>query len=235
MKQFDINTYMAEVNRDFSGMNGEIQDNFISSQDEGMSYSFSPAPTAMKAAAPVQVTVSNTTGGTLNVVLFGYNIYSQIANGGSDTGVTVSCPNSVSYAQLSAASATQPFTTAQLRLNISGTNAATQISVPLLINSRSVTGQYVGVPIITSGDFSPMQFQGSILDITQQISIDGDSWISFQLYAGTTVSLTFWNAAKVAPSNSLKGAAQLHNYAAPNVAIASVPVYVAPRALGAGA
>jgi hypothetical protein len=183
-----------------------------------------------KQPTPYQVNVTNTTAGTLTVVLFGLNSYLLTANFGSSTGVTVTpAQANVSYLELLQQSASQPFETSLVRIQTSNSAQLTQI---LTLTSKDANGQSCTIPIITQSYFSANQFQSTILDVPYPVKIDGNTYLTFPILASTTATYTFFPAEKVNPARNLNGQDQQQVYANPVVPVA-VPMF-APAPLGVG-
>lgn len=233
-RKLNIAQYLDAVNNDFSGFYGDDMD---SGQGFDMDFSGANGVEADMPAAvtpsPYQITVANTTAGTLTVVLFGKNEFLLSTNFGSAVGITVTPSQSnVTYIQLLQQSAEQPFETSLIRVQSAN---ATQVTQILTITSTDANGQECTVPLITQSYFSANQFQSGIIDVPYSVRIDGNTNIQSPVLAGATVTYTFFPAAKVNPSRALGkgGVGALKGYAAPQVPIIS-PSYPAsyPRPRG---
>lgn len=225
----DVERYLNEVEEEFSGFEGHF--------DHGMDLDFSgaqgvaqdiPAPVT---PSPYQISVQNTTAGTLTAVLFGKNQYLLSTNFGSATGIVVTpSQTNVTYLELLQQSAEQPFETSLIRVQSTNTAQVTQI---LTITSRDANGQECTVPLITQSYFSANQFQGTIIDVPYSVRVDGNTNIQFPVLANTTVTMTFFPAEKINASRALAGRSAVKQYGAPSVPVIS-PVYPAsyPRLRG---
>ncbi len=185
-----------------------------------------PAPrkVAAKQPTPYQVNVSNTTAGTLTVVLFGLNTYLLDPNFGSSTGVTVTPAQvSVTYLELLNQSASQPFETSLIRIQ---TSTASQLTQILTVVSKDANGQLCQIPVITQSYFSANQFQSTILDVPYPVKIDGNTYVTFPILGNTTATYTFFPAEKINTSRVLGGGSELQQYSAPAVPVA-VPMFSA--------
>lgn len=187
-----------------------------------------PAPAPRRVAAkqptPYQVNVSNTTAGTLTVVLFGLNTYLLDPNFGSSTGVTVTPAQvSVTYLELLNQSASQPFETSLIRIQ---TSTASQLTQILTVVSKDANGQLCQIPVITQSYFSANQFQSTILDVPYPVKIDGNTYVTFPILGNTTATYTFFPAEKINTSRVLGGGSELQQYSAPAVPVA-VPMFSA--------
>jgi hypothetical protein len=179
---------------------------------------------AAKQPTPYQVNVSNTTAGTLTVVLFGLNTYLLDPNFGSSTGVTVTPAQvSVTYLELLNQSASQPFETSLIRIQ---TSTASQLTQILTVVSKDANGQLCQIPVITQSYFSANQFQSTILDVPYPVKIDGNTYVTFPILGNTTATYTFFPAEKINTSRVLGGGSELQQYSAPAVPVA-VPMFSA--------
>jgi hypothetical protein len=228
-KKLNIAQYLDNVGEDYSGYYGS---DYASDLDAGYGNEFAPAEgveadmPAPVTPSPYQVTVANTTAGTLTVVLFGKNEFLLSTNFGSSVGITVTPSQSnVTYIQLLNQSAEQPFETSLIRVQSAN---ATQVTQILTITSIDANGQECTVPLITQSYFSANQFQSGIIDVPYSVRIDGNTNIQSPVLAGATVVYTFFPASKVNPSRALgkRPVGALKDYAAPQVPIIS-PSYPA--------
>ncbi len=229
---FNIDAYMREAEAQFSGADGEFDYGFDSNADLDLSFdAVAPAPAVqLKQPAPYQVSVVNSTAGTLTAILFGRNIYELTTNFGSAVGITVTPASSIPYIQLLNQSASQPFETSLIRIQSTNTAQVTQV---INIVSSDANGQSVNIPLYTTSYFSANQFQSGIVDVPYTLKIDGNTYISFSVLANTTVIFDFFPMNKVNQARNLNGNTALQNYATPNVPVAAMPLYVSPRQIGA--
>ncbi len=238
---FDIDAYLRDAEAEFSGFDGDSDftsntdlDLGFDGDDDGFdSYGAdggggSPA----KQPSPYQVSVVNSTAGTLTAVLFGMNQYLLTTNFGSAVGITVTpSQTNVSYLELLQQSASQPFETSLIRIQSTNTAQITQI---LTITSKDANGQLCQIPVITQSYFSANQFQSGILDVPFALRIDGNTNLQFSVLANTTVVLTFFPKEKVNQSRQLNKQGSLQPYAMPSVPVAAMPVYVTPKTMRSG-
>lgn len=225
-KNFDIDAYLTEAEEKFSGFYGDYDsfdngydnfddygfdgyDNFGDDNFEGASMPQAKSPT------PYQVTVENTTAGTLTAILFGKNQYLLSTNFGSATGIIVTpAQTNVSYLFLLQQSADQPFETSLIRIQSANTVQITQI---LTVTVLDANGQSATLPIITQSYFSSYQQQSGILDVPYSLKIDGNTSVSFPVLATTTVIITFFPAEKVDTARALNGKGAKAVYGNPQV------------------
>ena len=227
-KNFDIDAYLTEAEEKFSGFYGDYDsfddsnfddygfegyDNFA--DDYGFDDSNFAGQPQPKSPTPYQVTVENTTAGTLTAILFGKNQYLLSTNFGSATGIIVTpAQNNVSYLFLLQQSADQPFETSLIRIQSANTVQITQI---LTVTVLDANGQSATLPIITQSYFSSYQQQSGILDVPYSLKIDGNTSVSFPVLATTVVIITFFPSEKVDTARALNGKGAKAVYGNPQV------------------
>lgn len=234
---FDVNAYLQQAEAEFSGASGQDMYSFDNNSEIYFNaddlYSADAAESAAapvrRSPSPYQIAITNSTAGTLNAIVFGKNIYLLSTNFGSATGITVTPSQSnVSYLQLLNQSGDQPFETSLIRIQSTNTAQITQI---INITSTDSNGQQCTIPLITQSYFSANQFQAGILDIPYNLKIDGNTYLTYPVFASTTVVMTFFPANKANTARMLGGASTLQKYGVPQVPVAAMPVYVQPRVM----
>ena len=244
-KNFDIDAYLTEAEEKFSGFYGDYDsyDNDSNFDDYGYDdfdgYSdednFAGAMPQAKSPTPYQVTVENTTAGTLTAILFGKNQFLLSTNFGSATGIIVTpAQTNVSYLFLLQQSADQPFETSLIRIQSSNTTQITQI---LTVTVLDANGQSATLPIITQSYFSSYQQQSGILDVPYQVKIDGNTSLTSVILSNTTVTYTFFPAEKVNVAKGLGGQGAVQVYGNPQVNLGGMtfpkrPVMARPKSKG---
>jgi len=238
---FDIDAYLRQAEAQFSGFDGDSEFEGNTNLDLGFDGDYgadgdyyeveggSVAPVARKQPSPYQVSITNSTVTPLTATLFGMNQFLLTPNFGSAVGITViPSQTNVSYLELLQQSASQPFETSLIRIQSTNTAQITQI---ITITSKDANGQLCQIPLITQSYFSANQFQSGILDVPYAVKIDGNTNLQFTVLGSTTVVITMFPAEKANISRNLNGQGALQQYASPSVAVAAMPVYVAPRSM----
>ena len=238
---FNIDRYLDEAEERFSGFYGDDYDDFIGDdfdlfegEEDLMEYSNATGGGVdmLKSPAPYQVLVQNTTAGSLNLVLFGYNQYLLSTNFGSSVGLVVTpAQTNVSYLQLLTQSASQPFETSLIRVQSSNSTQVTQIINVIVTDAN---GQSATLPIITQSYFSSYQQQSGILDVPYSVKIDGNTSLTTIVLANTVVTYTFFPAEKVNVAKGLGGQGAVQVYGNPQVNLGGMtfpkkPVLAKPR------
>ena len=188
-----LGLYMNEAEKSFSGA-------------DGMSSS------SVSKSTPYQLSITNTnTTTTLSAVIFGKNKYSATSGYGSQTGVSITPGQSnVSYFELLNQSGNQPFENGLLR--ISSTNAA-QVTQVLVITKTDANGNSFTSSILPESYLSPDQLQTGRVDVTQPFNIDGNTYITVNILASTTVTMSFFPTMKVDTARGLNDKAPVVDYA----------------------
>lgn len=221
---FNIDRYLDEAEERFSGFYGDDYDDFVGDdfdlfegEEDLMDYSNATGGgvNMLKTPAPYQLLVQNTTAGTLNLVMFGYNQFLLSTNFGSSTGLVVTpAQTNVSYLQLLTQSASQPFETSLIRVQSSNASQVTQI---ITVTVSDANGQSATLPIITQSYFSSYQQQSGILDVPYSVKIDGNTSLTSAILSNTTVTYTFFPSEKVNVAKGLGGQGAVQVYGNPQV------------------
>jgi hypothetical protein len=242
-KKFDVNAYLRQAEAEFSGFDGEdlysFDDNtelYFNADDEDLysaDGSEAPSQPVRRSPSPYQLLITNSAGVPLDAVIFGKNIYLLSPNFGSAPGITITPSQAgVSYLQVLQQSGDQPFETSLIRIQSTNTAQVTQI---INITSTDSNGQKCTIPLITQSYFSANQFQSGIVDIPYNLKVDGNTYLTYTVLGNTTVVMTFFPSEKANISRMLNGSSTLQKYGAPQVPIASQPIYVAPATIKRGA
>lgn len=235
---FNIDRYLDEAEERFSGFYGDDYDDFIGDDfdlfegEDLMSYSNADGGgmDMLKTPAPYQVLVQNTTAGSLNLVMFGYNQFLLSTNFGSSVGLIVApAQTNVSYLQLLTQSASQPFETSLIRVQSSNALQVTQI---ITVTVTDANGQSATLPIITQSYFSSYQQQSGILDVPYSVKIDGNTSLTSTILATTTVTYTFFPAEKVNVAKGLGGQGAVQVYGNPQVNLGGMTFPKKPAMIG---
>lgn len=244
-KNFNIDRYLDEAEQRFSGFYGDDYDDYddyddflgddfdlFEGEDDLMDYSEAQGGgmNMLKTPAPYQVLVQNTTAGSLNLVLFGYNQFLLSPNFGSSLGLVVApAQSNVSYLQLLTQSSSQPFETSLIRVQSSNVNQVTQI---IAVTVTDANGQSATLPIITQSYFSSYQFQSGILDVPYSVKIDANTNLTTTILGNTTVTFTFFPAEKVNVSKGLQGQGAVQVYGNPQVNLGGMTFPKKPAMVG---
>ena len=241
---FNIDRYLSEAEEKFSGFDGDYDDYDMEDEeydgfddydmdadmedeDEWDNASGVSASANAKSPSPYQITIVNTTAGSLTAIMFGKNKYLLSTNFGSATGLTITpAQSNVSYLELLQQSAEQPFETSLIRVQSSN---ATQVTQILTVTVKDANGQSATLPIITQSYFSSYQQQSGILDVPYNLKVDGNTNVAFTVLAGATVTLTLFPSEKVNISKGLAGKKPVQMYGNPQVNLGGMSFPKKPR------
>lgn len=223
-KGFNIDGYLAQAEKRFSSAGGDdVQDNLFfaeGEEDEGSEAEGGGGGQKAPSPTPYSVIVTNSTAGTLTAVLFGKNTFLLTPNFGSAAGITVTpSQTNVSYLFLLQQSADQPFETSLIRIQSA---VSTQVTQNWTVTVTDANGQQFTEPIIMSNYFSAYQQQSGIMDVPYSLRIDGNTQVSFPVFATTTVTITFFPALKSNQTRDLSGKNPVMQYGAPAVNVGGV-------------
>jgi hypothetical protein len=248
LSPMDINKYVSMANENFSGYDGDMYaegeyfaegeysaegtESFIPASDIDLSADGSrrggrPTPPATQPYVINITTTGVAVSGT--AVVYGFNQNAFAANNGSSAGIVVTSGiPTVSYATMLNQSATQPFQARFIRIA-----AATQIQLLQVINvtSTDATGQTCTNPLVTQSGFSAYQMQNLVLDFPVDLFIDGTTYLSIPILAGslTPMTLFVYPAMKVNPARQLVNKSSNKVYAPATIGLG----YKTPSRLGA--
>ena len=248
---FNIDRYLSEAEEKFSGFDGDYDDfefdeedfdddyagfddydmdDDMIDEDDWADVSGRGVKVGGKSPSPYQITITNTTAGTLTAILFGKNKYLLTTNFGSATGLTVTpAQSNVTYIELLLQSAEQPFETSLVRVQSSNSTQVTQI---LTVTVKDANGQSATLPIITQSYFSSYQQQSGILDVPYNLKVDGNTNIAFPVLASATVTITLFPAEKVNIAKGLAGKKPVQMYGNPQVNLGGMTFPKRPKKRG---
>jgi hypothetical protein len=171
-------------------------------------------------AKPYSITYTNTTGGALNGVLFGYNRYSATANYGSAGGLSVSVGASITYIELLTQTALKPISCKRFRF-ISTTSA--NVNQDLTLTYRDADGRTITDPINLSIYDDPYQFSTSKIDVDYDIKIDGTAYLTFSVAGSSTFQIVVFPEVIADFGGVLSGGDGIRTYETP-VLSAAYPI-----------
>jgi len=99
----------------------------------------------------------------------------------------------------------------------------------MTVTSTDANGETCSKPLVTQSGFSPMQFQGTILDFYTDAFFDGNTYLSIPIIAGSQspMSLFIYPAMKVNAARQLNGQASNKLYSSAMVGFRRTPVHAA--------
>jgi hypothetical protein len=154
---------------------------------------------------------------TQQAILFGYNDYFQLPNFGNVGTTTITNLQTGTlqgYGRLVAQSNNKNFKIGKWRFQ--SVNAS-QLAQTLQLNHVDANGKQYSTPLNLSIMRDAYQQQSDILDVTKTITIDGNTFISFPILAGTTLVISMFPIAIVSAKAVLNGGTSLNKAKAPRL------------------
>lgn len=212
----------------FSGYDGDEMSYFddmdsfdgdTMSYADGMDNSFDYAGgnKAVSVSDPYVVSYNNTSGSQLTAILFGYNDYYNTTNYGNNTAIiitNVQTGTTAGYGRLIAQSNNKFFKIGKWRFQCG--NLA-QLQVTLNIYHVDANGKQYISPLNLSIMRDAYQQQSDIIDVTKQVTIDGNSFITFPLLAGAVLTISMFPVEIISGKAKLNGGTSLNSAIAPRL------------------
>lgn len=180
--------------------------------DDAMSYAAGQQASAV--SDPYVIQYANTTAGTLTAVLFGFNDNFGAVNYGNPVGITITNLQGGTYGRLLAQSNNKFFMLQKMRCQ---STSVGQLQVTMTISHYDANGKQYSTPLNLSIMKDAYQFQNDILDITKPITVDGNTQISFPLYANATMVLSLFPTKVISGKAVLNGGQSLNTALAPRL------------------
>lgn len=166
---------------------GSFSPEDLTSADGGMGASRKPV------SKPYVLNVYNTSGGTLNAVLFGYNDNFSAGPGtsgwgayGNNVGINVSSGIAgVTYERLISQSQNKPFDIGLWRFSCGNTNQLDQV---MNINYVDANGRSASDPVTLTNYKDAYQQQSNIIDVWYPTKIDGNTYLTIPILSLTNAS-----------------------------------------------
>lgn len=189
--------------------------------DDDMSYfdddamSYASGQQAQAVSDPYVIQYENTTLGTLQAVMFGYNdFFGASPQFGNPVGITVTNLQGGSYGRLLAQSNNKFFKIGKWRFQSANTS---QLSQTLTLTHYDANGKQYSTPLNLSIMRDAYQFQNDILDVTKPVTIDGNSQITFPLLATTIFVISIFPTSVISGKAVLNGGTSLNSARAPRL------------------
>jgi len=213
------------------GANGE----FIEAFDQEMSFAPDelsadgrPATMQEPVSKPYILNITNSSAGTVNAIVFGYNKNYLSTNFGNGPGITITSgtPN-VTYVQLLGQSNNQPFDIGQWKW--SSTNAS-QLDQQMTVTWYDANGRQCDDPVDVNKD--PYQFDPNAVVFWYPAKIDANAFLTIPILATTTLTMRMYPRQVAAPSRPLVGGTSVKRFITPKIAGNNTTVVLAPKAGG---
>ena len=191
---------------------------------DDMSYASGPGASSM-VSDPYVISYTNTTttgSSTTTAVLFGYNDYSTATNNGNST-LTVTNLQGGTYGRLLTQSNNKPFKIGKFRFQsatyVSGgsDNNTSQLAITMTINHVDGNGKQYSTPLNLAIARDAYQQQNNILDVTKPITVDGNTYLTFPVYANTVLTIAMFPVEVFSTKAVLNGGKTLNMAQAPRL------------------
>ena len=217
MSGFD--SYADDSFFDDSDMDGDYAfDGDAMSYADDMSYAGGNAAQAVSDPYVIQYVSSALVPTT--AILFGYNDYGNpvvtpnYGNPNTTTITNLQTGTTAGYGRMIAQSNNKFFKIGKWRFQCSD---AAQLQITLNINHVDANGKTYTTPLNLSIMRDAYQQQADIIDVTKPVTIDGNTFVTFTLIAGTTFTISMFPVAVISGKAKLNGGASLNSARAPRL------------------
>lgn len=201
----------------FDGDDMSYFDDMDSFDGDGMSYA-GGAPGAQSAVSdPYVIQYNNTDVVPHTAILFGYNDYFNVANFGNNATVIITNLQTgtiAGYGRMIAQSNNKFFVIGKWRFQCT---TAAQLQVTLNINHVDANGKTYTTPLNLSIMRDAYQQQSDIIDITKPVTIDGNTFITFNLLAGAILTISMFPTSVISGKAKLNGGTSVNSARAPRL------------------
>jgi hypothetical protein len=219
---------------------GEMSSFDIGSYVDGMgSYATGGGQPSMT-QPPYMVQYNNTSGADATGYLFGYNNFLGVTNGGNPSSLVVtnlmsSNPSATYGAGVTAGTyqsflnqtGTKPFQISWWRLQASGSSVSLQLTQVAQINYYDQgTGQLSTTPMPWTVFKNSFQQQSDIIDGRYPVLITANTFLSFVVKAGTTLTFTMQVDKVISDKAALRGAPAMGQFQTRNLSPNGSPVVI---------
>lgn len=180
---------------------------------DDMSYA-SGAPTQTLVSDPYVIQYEETGGSNVTAILFGYNDYFGATNYGNPASVVITNVQGGTYGRLIAQSNNKFFKIGKWRFQ---STTSAQLQVTLNINHVDANGKTMSTPLNLSIMRDAYQQQSDIIDVTKTVTVDGNTYITFTLFANATIVISMFPVAVLSGKAELNGGAYLNSARAPRL------------------
>lgn len=214
----------------FSGYDGDEMSYFddMDNFDDDASY-FDDAPNDMNnmsyaggnqsvaVSDPYVISYENTTLGNLTAILFGYNDYFNVSNYGNNVGIVITnvqTGTTAGYGRMIAQSNNKFFKIGKWRFQ---STSSPQLQVTMNIYHVDANGKQYITPLNLSIMRDAYQQQSDIIDVTKQVTVDGNTYCTFLLYGSATVTISMFPVSVISGKAKLNGGNSLNSARAPRL------------------
>jgi len=213
----------------FSGMNGDMSyfddmdsfdgDRLAYEGADGMddAFNYAGGNQAMQVSDPYVISYENTTAGNVTAILFGYNDYYNAPNYGNPVAVVITnvqTGTTAGYGRMIAQSNNKFFKIGKWRFQ---STVSSQLQVTLNIYHVDANGKQYITPLNLSIMRDAYQQQSDIIDVTKQVTVDGNTYVTFPLIANQTLTISMFPIEVISGKAKLNGGTSLNSAIAPRL------------------
>lgn len=164
---------------------------------------------------PYVVSYENTTAGALIAVLFGYNDWFGAGpQYGNPVGITLTNLQGGTYGRLLAQSNNKFFKIGKWRFQCT---TPAQLQVTVNINHVDANGKTYSTPLNLSIMRDAYQQQPDIIDVTKPVTVDGNTYLTFNLLAGALLTISMFPISVISGKAKLNGGSSINSARAPRL------------------
>lgn len=185
--------------------------------DDQMSYADAGQGSAKHSAPlsdPYVIQFANTTTNDVTAYIFGYNDYLGTPNYGNPAAVVITNLQGGTYGRLFNQAQNKNFKIGKWRFQSS---TASQLQQTFSINHVDANGKQYSAPLNLSVMLDAYQFQGTVLDVTKTVTVDGNTFVSFTLKASATLVISMYPVVVLSGKAVLNGGQNVNTAKAPRL------------------
>jgi len=202
----------AEGDSYFDDMDSFDGDSFDYAEGDAFDYASGGREQLM--SDPYVVSYQNTDVVPHQAILYGYNDYFGAANYGNNALVVITNLQGGTYGRLIAQSNNKFFKIGKWRFQCT---TPAQLQVTMNINHVDANGKTQSTPMNLSIMRDAYQQQSDIIDVTKPVTVDGNTYISFTLLNGATLTISMFPIAIISGKAKLNGGNSLNSARAPRL------------------
>ena len=201
---------------DMDNFDGDDMSYFDAPNDEsGMSYAVGNK--AVSVSDPYVISFRNTTLGDLTAILFGYNDYFNQPNFGNNVGIVITnvqTGTTAGYGRMISQSNNKFFKIGKWRFQ---STSSPQLQITMNIYHVDANGKQYITPLNLSIMRDAYQQQSDIIDVTKQVTVDGNTYVTFLLYGQATLTISMFPVEVISGKARLNGGNSLNAARAPRL------------------
>jgi hypothetical protein len=195
----------------------DFDGDYMNYDGDSFDYADGGVPTARVVSDPYVISYNNTDVVSHTAILFGYNDYYNAPNYGNDPNVIITnlqTGTTAGYGRLIAQSNNKFFKIGKWRFQCS---TSAQLQVTLNINHVDANGKQYSTPLNLSIMRDAYQQQSDIIDVTKPVTVDGNTYITFVLYAAAILTISMFPIEVISGKAKLNGGRSLNSARAPRL------------------